>query len=534
MRPRNDHSSITDIVKRVRRFNQLELLERISLLASQLDEEPARAKQFIRHDKVGRLSFPRRIIVSTHCLTALAKIVLGNGNKWPLSSPSMDDVIFLENQVSNLPSFFTTEPPDNLLLEQVFFQLAKQQFRFQTGPDLYAFGRSIKLYRDIPKLLESEGTSPPVNVNSKFEQVTGMSLIQFIWTGLLVWGASKQGKTFSSLDLETLTNEVKDRWLGEQQDLPTLDTVRHFLDYVSLDINGFANKIGDLRNQDERFIAVDFQPLLQYPVVRTGDDRYIVPTPKLLIDRFTDGIFHDLANSMKGSGAENPFREYFGKLFERYVGLQLSLVFDAKQLYPEKAYGRESDGKRTPDWTVNDPNLPLAIECRSSTFRLETQKYADLDEIAKDLGRIGVETVTRIWPKIQDVVDGHTHISLDSKTNPLPVLCTFESLEPIGMLGAFIRGQLRSPSGDEPPNFYLVPVRYLEAMCATENLDDFYYALKKLEVDVTWHDPTDEGPQTRWERVMPDPMPKNRLLMDAVNELWSICSGFQSTDEADP
>ncbi len=431
--------------------------------------------------------------------------------------------------MSNLPSLLATEPPESLLLEQVFFQIAKQQFPFQTGADMYAFGRSIVLFRDVPNLLASNEHTPPMNLDGKFREITGMSLIQFMWTGLLVWGASKLGKAFSLFDLSTLTNEIRGRWRGDTQDLPTLEAVQHFLDYVSLDMNEFANKIDDVRKQDERFITADFQPLLQFPVVRTGTDKYIAPIPKLLIDRITDGLFHDLANSMSGSGSENPFREYFGKLFERYVGLQLEMVFGTDQLFPEKEYGRDREGKRTPDWVVNDRDLPLAIECRSSTFRLETQKYADPEKIARDLGRIGVDTVSRIRPKIDDIVEGRTHIALISKHAPIPVLCTFESLEPIGMFGAFLRGELRKRSEHEPPNFCLVPVRYLESMCATESPEDFCRALMKLEVDATWHDWTGEGPQSRWQRAMPDPLPKNRILMEAVEDIWSNCIGFQSS-----
>ena len=96
MRPRRDHSNISDIVKRVRRFSQLDLLAGISLLASQLDEEPGRVKRLTRNDRIGGISYPRHIVVSTHGLAALSRIVLANGNKWPIVAPSMDDVVLLE------------------------------------------------------------------------------------------------------------------------------------------------------------------------------------------------------------------------------------------------------------------------------------------------------------------------------------------------------------------------------------------------------------------------------------------------------
>ena len=378
------------------------------------------------------------------------------------------------------------------------------------------------LYKHIPTVLASEGTPPPANLESVFEQITGMSIGQFMWSGFLVWVASKEGRAISLTSLRGMITEIRGRWQGHDKDQPTLEGVWHFLEYVSMDFQGFADTIGDLRKQDDRLIAVDFQPLLEYPAVRTGNDEYIVPIPKLLIDRSTNGLFHDLANGMRGSGHANPFRTYFGKLFERYVGLQLAMVFDPTQLYPEQNYGK--GGKSTPDWVVNDPDMVLAIECRSSTFTLETQKNADIERIARDLGKIGVNTLVGIWPKIQDIQEGRTHISLASEHVPCPVLCTFESLEPIGMFGALLRGEIRQAHGTEPPNFYLMPLYYLEAMCATENCEEFSRALIQLEVDTTWHDPSGEGPRNRWLHAMPDPIPKNRILVEAEDEFWSACS----------
>ncbi len=518
MRHRRDHSNIKDIVKRIRKFDRLNLLANISRIAAKLDNEPGRSKRLTRIDRVGPFEYPRHIYVSSHGLASLTRLVLAHGNEWARGPSSTDDIILLENQVSNLPSYFTTDEQGELRPEHLFFQLAKQQFQFQTGGGNYDLGRSIILFKDIPKILRSEDVPAP-DLEGIFMQITGMSIGQFMWAGFLVWARCKNGVAVPLATFNDLIENINDKWQGPENERPTLDSIRGFLEFVSLDFAGFAAQMGDLRLQDERSIAVDFQPLLEFPIVRTPGDEYIVPIPKLLFDRFTNGLFHDFARGMPGSGQGNQFRTYFGQLLERYVGLQLAMVFDSELLFSERNYGK--DGKSTPDWVVNDPGQPLAIECRSSTFTLETQKNPDVERISRDLGRIGTDTLVEIQAKIQALQQGQTHISLASDRSPLPILCTFESLEPLGMFGAFLRREVHDSTGIEPPNFYLMPLYYLEAMCAGENRDSFFRALKELEVDEKWYDMSVEGQRQRWSRTLPDPMPRNRILDEAAEEFWA-------------
>lgn len=336
-----------------------------------------------------------------------------------------------------------------------------------------------------------------------------MSMRQFVYSGLWAFGATLQGKSFKLRQIDDEVAKLQEVWRGRVNDMPTGDTIRRALLNSSLNISEFGDRIGDLRKQDETLIAYDYGPLLEFPLVQLSDEEYICPIPKLLVDRFTDGLFHDFANGLGGTGKGNDFRAYFGRLFERYVGMQLALVFQADQLKPETHYGNPD--KSTPDWVVDYPSYCLGLECRSSTFTLTTRQFADIDGILRDLVRIGAQTLKDLWPKLKNLQRGTTPISLSSHELPVGSICTFESLEPIGLFGGLMAKAAKEVGHEGQERFHLVPIVYLESMCAFRDPEIFIKALKTLQVDETWLHP-DSNPSGEWHRAMPDPLPVNPIL----------------------
>ena len=72
--------------------------------------------------------------------------------------------------------------------------------------------------------------------------------------------------------------------------------------------------------------------------------------------------------------------------------------------------------------------------------------------------------------------------------------------------------QLSATIGHEgQERFHLIPIVYLESMCAFQDPDVFITALKTLQVDETWLHP-DSDPSGEWHRAMPDPLPLNPIL----------------------
>lgn len=516
-----NHSQLAAIIRQIKNFGCRELLAAINRFAVVLESEPGRLKTIQWPGRIGGYPFPQQIVVATHLLAGLAKVVLAHGNQWASAAPTAKDVIFLQNQIQNLPSYFTTEPTGSVRPEELLFQLAYQQFPFQAKAEWKDLGRTVLLYRDVPRNLASEGFAAPMDLETAAEDIYGMNLSQFMWSGFFIYGHSlnKQSPYMRLGGSIDYVARIKDRWEGDPADMPTPETFKRFVELVSKTPRGFRGAIGDLRTKDDRAINVDYMPLLAYPIAQTGGDEIVVPVPKLLIDRITNGVFHDFANHFRGRGVENQFRPYFGKLVERYVGMQLALVFPEESLYPERDYG--SQGRKTPDWLVNDGDKAVAIECRSSTFSLTTRINPRLEEMGKDLWRVGVETIEMAGPKLEDLKTGKTHIELRSGAQICLCLCTWEDLGPLGLFGALLRQQLSQAPGSSAPEFHLVPLPYLEMMCTVRDRKLFHRALGALMVQANWGDPHDEGPEKRWRDLMPQEIPRNPFIDEATRTFFS-------------
>ena len=181
--PMTTHSDIHDIIRQIRKYDPTAMLAGISSLAAEVDDEPGRmvAVEFTRH--IGGYPMRQQVFITTHGLAALTRVVLRHGQKWAKNRPTRRTVIALQNQITNLPTFFTTKPTGEVSLEEFLFQTANQQFPFQEKWAGFGLARGLIMYRRIPPLLASEGYKVPFDVEKEFRRVVGMPMGQFVWSG---------------------------------------------------------------------------------------------------------------------------------------------------------------------------------------------------------------------------------------------------------------------------------------------------------------------------------------------------------------
>lgn len=164
----------------------------------------------------------------------------------------------------------------------------------------------------------------------------------------------------------------------------------------------------------------------------------------------------------------------------------------------------------------------MALECRSSTFSLETKIYAEPDGISDDLTRIGSVTLQELKRKIKALCNGETPIKLKSSNTPIPVICTYESLEPLGLFGSLLWKEVTASAGSDIGTFRIIPISYLEAMCSVSDEEIFLQALNALEVNADWTNPNGEHGEPEWRKAMPNPMPSNPILENVAENFLSF------------
>ncbi|MEL6402298.1 MAG: hypothetical protein AAFR26_24965, partial [Cyanobacteria bacterium J06626_4] len=146
--------------------------------------------------------------------------------------------------------------------------------------------------------------------------------------------------------------------------------------------------------QDRRFRMYDFNPLLAYPIIRpcqnkqfyTPDKDFIhAPVPELVASRISTGIFYQMYNAY---GTE--FSQYFGFIFEYYVGLVLKECLLSEQLFSEsdiREFYPTEKGK-LPDWVIVDGSTLLLFECKATRFSRAAQAIASEDSVNNSLAQV--------------------------------------------------------------------------------------------------------------------------------------------------
>lgn len=498
----------------IRKYNLKATLRGINSVAAQIDSEDGRIKWMKFPNPQG--GQPLDVAVATHSLASATKVALYASEHWASRRPNVRDIVRFQNWVSALPSHFTSDNGHSI--NQLMFQTAYQQFPFQEKDEWQNLGRVLTLLRDIPEQMKKRGIEVPFDLPAEFAEYTGMPIEQFIWTGLTIFSAAMEGKL---VNLPYVDNESEQaRWHGPSEHRPTVESVEQLLQLTARSPNEFKKLIGNLADQDERTINLDFQPLLTYPIVRLSARQIIIPVPKLLLDRVTLGIFHDFAEHLSERDKADPFRQFFGDLFEDYVRQQLELVFDKNQLIYETQYGSKSKPKTTPDWYVEDGERDLALECKSSTFRLGTRTAADHDDLAKDLKRIATDGIRQIRSKVADIRSGDSIISTEESTSIEQIICTYESINVLGLLGVMIVDQL-DEMDESTTGFHLVPMKFLEQMCAYQDREVFFKALDVLFVDDSWRDWRGPGIQDKFRDSLPSKYMHNPIIGNAADEFLS-------------
>ncbi|MDJ1183044.1 hypothetical protein [Roseofilum casamattae] len=268
---------------------------------------------------------------------------------------------------------FRTDNPVFMML-----RLASQQFPLQ--PDYFGqFARPIWLFDRIPAL---QGKSA-FDFDNKFQSINQCSVREFITTGLILWTALYHNFSISQ-------NSFKE-WRDLGINLPNDRIIRAVINTMAADQNQLTKRYKQLRNPDRRFRMYDFNPLLESPIVKfckdqraTRRDLLHAPIPDLITSRVSEGIYYQMFNIYKGK-----FSQYFGHVFEHYVGIVLKhykfpkLISEAEIL---NAYGKNPGS--CPDWILVDGSTALIFECKATAFKRPAQSIASEEHINDSLKQV--------------------------------------------------------------------------------------------------------------------------------------------------
>ncbi len=274
---------------------------------------------------------------------------------------------------------FINENPVLMLLRVV-----SSQFPFEPG--LFSeFSRPELLFHEIPQQLKNLPGIPEFDLDSKFQAINGVSVIDFITIGFVIYSECRGNFSIS----QDYFKKMRKKGINVSD-----QSLRAVLNQLIAHKSKFVEIYEKQKNQDRRFRMYDFNPLFSYPIIRpcqnkqfsTPDKDFIhAPVPELVASRMSSGIFYQMFNTY---GTE--FSEYFGFVFERYVGLVLEKCLLSQQLLSESDIRNFYPAKKgkAPDWIIIDGSTVLLFECKATRFSRAAKAIASEDSVNKSLAQV--------------------------------------------------------------------------------------------------------------------------------------------------
>jgi hypothetical protein len=351
----------------------------------------------------------------------------------PLSNPSRDDPLSIE-------SYY---------LRTAYEQLPYQEKHWNLVP------RTLYLYNylnNVPKAKRA------FDISKTIQGLYQLSIEDLLIIGCCAAASVKKGGYF---DPKNIINTLPNRFKGHL----TEDKVKHFLQEVVLDYQNFREKA----REEERKVPLGlekyaFNPLRGYPIIKTdqkknGKRQYVIPVPLLLLRRITDGVYYDLFAKYK-----DRFSQFFGLVFEEYVGSLLGEFYDNDHLIREPAYGKPL--KKGPDWIILEDSHAILIECTINRLTKKIKSLGDFSELQKKLQQKLVSCIEKYPQKIEDIKTGKTGIpNYDRITSFYSLIVV---LDPLYGANSIVRDLISSELRKEEMNnfsYQILWIGELEDLC---------------------------------------------------------------------
>jgi len=269
------------------------------------------------------------------------------------------------------------------------------------GDLLFALARTWLLYTTIWAEVES---ARGFDIGVTIKDEIGLSLEQVMALGFAYGGQSVRGQLvpYDAKALQLLAPSLGIEPKHNEK----------FLDWISAtyaEIRSWPSSTPP----DSTYEKYALSPFLMKPAIRpdrlppeAASNSLVVPVPRFLPVRVTDGIYHSLATAHQGKGKSNRFRTAFGHVFEAYVGKLLRAGSGSAVVHSERVYGPVSSRLDSPDWIVVEGSRLVVVEVKASSLALSTKELGDLVQLKKDLELRLTKGVQQLTKFAADVLGG--------------------------------------------------------------------------------------------------------------------------------
>lgn len=245
------------------------------------------------------------------------------------------------------------------------------------------WGRSLKLFHYMPQRLQGRIDIPDFDLDSSFQKINGVSLLDFITVGYGAFVAARSHIGFTGGWFQ----KARDQGLNFDDEV-----VQRVLDQLAADQWQMRELYERYKQPDRRYGMYDFNPLFVHPILRPwpkrmhttlDEDRFIAPLPTMILTRLSEGIYLQMFHRYR-----DDFSRYFGRIHEAYVGEILQHSEPNKTLLSEDDIRRTYKDGKVPDWVIIDGKTAILIESKATGFQRKALATADSRAIDMSVSQV--------------------------------------------------------------------------------------------------------------------------------------------------
>lgn len=368
-------------------------------------------------------ALPLPNVVTPFGLAGIARTALVGGQDRSGKPVTVPDLIEMCSLYGNVNDPAVSEQPGLTRLRSLMSHSAYEQFGYQFSA-MENIGRTVVLLGDhAPGVLKAPSAAD-------WETGLGVSLEHFIRIGFGMHVAAASNGGVISRDVLRLAH-VAPMFTPASAD-EALAVVDRWFAATPEELRA-AGAAEETRKAEKWALS----PLVAKPIVALPDGRYVMPWPRLVIDRVTPTGLYFIGLQLFGKG----FPDALGAMFEKYCGTMLGLL-DHAEVRPEIVYGKPE--QKTVDHFVITPEAVLLVEEKSARPIRATRLGgpAGDEDTAKKLGH----AYDQIERTAQMIRDGHPAVA--SIPSDRPLLGLVVTLEPFHLVNTdlFYGDVLTKPS----------------------------------------------------------------------------------------
>ncbi|MGR3310149.1 MAG: hypothetical protein ACUZ77_05175 [Candidatus Brocadiales bacterium] len=361
------------------------------------------------------------------------------------------------------------------------------------------------------------------NLSVIFEQETGLTIYVYFRLAIHTFVGSQDTATFR---MQVFT-EAK---IPKMEDILTEEKANKFLAILKTDYRAFRNKDRELnKNLNPIFTKTRFNPLNIFPIIETDPKHFgnpfVIPNFSCYFKKAFGGLYWWFHHYFEAKGQQQDFRNYFGYVFQEYVGLILKNIYGEQNVRSEVTYNKD---KKFIDWWIERGEKIYLFEVKAYQFALMSLQTGDKELIVNNEIKKIADAIEQVYRRVKDIPKyQELYLFKGKKLIPVIVFMDMPLISIRAIYEKFIKEALEKRDSEKKLDglkkfqFFLMNIEELELYddavdkieleevfleVEKDNREDFFSVVKKVKGSNLRNRFLDETYKKFWEEIV---TPKN-------------------------